>query len=86
MKRTLIGTLAAIFVATALIAAQDPADQKADQSKSQPPVVQQEKDKAVTYTVVVVLCGLGLMIVMGLVVGAIAAAGMVTTGSLPVVR
>ena len=49
-------------------------------------VMKSPPDKAVTYTVVVVLCGLGLMIVMGLVVGAIAAAGMVTTGSLPVVR
>lgn len=47
MRRILIGTLAAVFVVgTALIAAQDPADQQ----KAQPSVSQQEKEKAVTYT------------------------------------
>jgi hypothetical protein len=35
-------------------------------------VMKSPQDKAVTYTVVVVLCGLGLMIVIGLVTGAIA--------------
>jgi hypothetical protein len=49
-------------------------------------VMKSPPDKAVTYTVVVVLCGIGLGIVMALVVGGIAAAGMVTTGGLPVVR
>jgi hypothetical protein len=49
-------------------------------------VMKSPPDKAVTYTVVVVLCGIGLMFVVGLVVGGIAAAGMVTTGGLPVVR
>jgi len=42
MKRTLIGTLAAVFVGTALIAAQD--DQRS------PSASQTDKDKTVTYT------------------------------------
>lgn len=49
-------------------------------------VMKSPQDKAVVYTVVVVACGVGLMIVIGLVTGAIAAAGMVTTGSLPGIR
>jgi Yip1 domain len=49
-------------------------------------VMKSPPDKVATYTVVVVACGVGLMIVLSLVVGAVAAAGMVTTGALPVVR
>jgi hypothetical protein len=49
-------------------------------------VMKSPPDKAVTYTVIVVLCGLGLMIVVRLIVGSIAAAGMVATGGLPGVR
>ena len=49
-------------------------------------VMKSPPDKVVTYTVVVVLCALGLFIVMGLVVGGIAAAGMATTGTLPSFR
>ena len=49
-------------------------------------VMKSPPDKVGTYTVVVVLCGIGLMIVVGRVVGGITAAGMVTTGTLPVVR
>jgi hypothetical protein len=47
-------------------------------------VMKSPPDKAVTYTVVVVLCGIGLGIVVALVLGGIAAAGMVATGGLPV--
>jgi hypothetical protein len=49
-------------------------------------VMKSPPDKAGTYTVIVVLCGIGLMIVVGLVVGGIAAAGMATTGTLPGIR
>ena len=40
------------------------------------------KEKAATYTVVVVLCGVGLMIVLGLVVGAITAPAMLAAPGL----
>lgn len=49
-------------------------------------VMKSPQDKAVTYTVAVVGCAVGLMIVVGLVTGAIAAAGMVTSGALPGIR
>ena len=47
MKRTLIGTLAAAFVSTTLIAAQDPQPQ--DQQRSSPPAAAQQ-EKTVTYS------------------------------------
>jgi hypothetical protein len=46
-------------------------------------VMKSPQDKAVVYTVVVVACGIGLMIVLGLITGAIIAATVVTTGTLP---
>jgi len=49
-------------------------------------VMKSPPDKAATYTVVVVLCGIGLGIVVGLVLSGIVAAGMVATGGLGVVR
>ena len=39
------------------------------------------KEKAVGYTVVVILCAVGLMIVTGLVLGIFAGAGAVATGA-----
>jgi hypothetical protein len=41
------------------------------------------QDKAVVYTVVVVLCGFGISLVAGLIVGAIVGAGAMATGGLP---
>jgi hypothetical protein len=41
------------------------------------------QDKAVTYTVVVVLCGIGISLVAGIITGAIVGAGMVASGGLP---
>ena len=41
------------------------------------------QDKAVTYTLVVVACGIGIFIVAGLISGAIVGAGAMATGALP---
>ena len=41
------------------------------------------QDKAVTYTLVVVACGIGIAIVAGLITGAVVGAGAMATGTLP---
>jgi hypothetical protein len=51
-----------------------------------PRLMKAPQDKALTYTVVVVLCGIGIFFVTGLVTGAIVGAGAMATGSLPTVR
>jgi hypothetical protein len=49
-------------------------------------VMKSPQDKAVTYTVVVVLCAFGLMFVLGLITAAVMAGGMAATGNLPGIR
>jgi Yip1 domain len=51
-----------------------------------PRLMKSPPDKAMTYTVVVVLCAIGIFFVTGLVTGAIVGAGAMATGSLPSVR
>jgi hypothetical protein len=44
------------------------------------------QDKAVSYTLVVVACGIGILIVTNMVIGAIVGAGAMATGGIPSVR
>jgi len=48
-----------------------------------PRLMKSPQEKAVTYTLVVVACGIGIFIVAGLISGAIVGAGAMATGALP---
>jgi len=48
-----------------------------------PRLMKSPPEKAVTYTLVVVACGIGIFIVAGLISGAIVGAGAMATGALP---
>ena len=48
-----------------------------------PRLMKSPQEKAVTYTLVVVACGIGILIVAGLISGAIVGAGAMATGALP---
>ena len=48
-----------------------------------PRLMKSPQEKAVTYTLVVVACGIGIFIVAGLISGAIVGAGAMATGGLP---
>lgn len=51
-----------------------------------PRLMKAPQDKAVSYTLVVVACGIGIFLVTGLVTGAIVGAGAMATGGIPSVR